>query len=194
MKTNYVKIIIYSLCFCFVCNVYGDDICDNELIDEKLKELENKSEYNDCNLNGMKKSFYDSSHELIEILQILDGRYYEIMKSENDESSAIFEFDEFVAELNSANNVALKGENIDLNTDSGINELRLWVTNVDTHSKGPMVRINNVKGHFTEKSEKFTFCQAESQWKISKKWRNRILSCVNKANTSKVTEDTQTPE
>jgi hypothetical protein len=166
---------------CLACcsGAYGDD-CDPVFVASETSALESETEYMECKLDDMQKSYTGSSQELIEILDLLKDQYEQSLIAEDDDADAQAKVNDFVAELDKAKSVVLTGDNIDLSAADGAQKLERWVKDVHKFSKDPKRRIDRIDQDTLSGAEKLTICKASLQWKKSRKWHDRLIQCVNK--------------
>jgi hypothetical protein len=183
MRTIQIKGILLLFCCIFISSAQGDD-CDPVYVANQISALESKPEYKDCKLEDMMQSYFNSSRELIQILNLLKDTYKQSLSSIGDDTLIGAKMSEYSSELDKATTTLLAGNFIDITAANGIQQLRQWTKDVHSYSKGPKRRIDTIRHPPLSSTDRLTLCKANMQWKISQKWHQRIIHCINIATSA----------
>lgn len=179
MNTNLLTTCIYISCLTFISNVYADD-CDSAAMVNKLTDLESKLEYKNCEFVNLLNAYHDSSHDLVQILNILKDTYEQSLTSAGDDLHIAAEVKKYRLELEMAKSTILGASNININSSgTGLTGLAKWAKKVHKHLIDPMKIIGNIPQDSISSADQLTICKANFQLKKTQKWRNRILNCIS---------------
>ena len=196
MRTTRTKSILLLSYFIIISSAFGDD-CDPMFVASQISALESKSEYKNCKLEDMKQIYSSSSGELIQYLDLLKDIYRQSIASNGDDNLITSIMDKYSSELNMANKKILEGNSIDISAAIGKQQLRQWTRDVHNYSRDPKRRIDTIHQGSLPSSDQLMLCKAEFQWKISRKWHQRIIHCIDEAtnangNTDAASDDSTT--
>jgi len=180
MKVTLLTSVFALFCCISMSSALGDD-CDPAFVASQISELESRSDYKDCQLANMKQSYLSSSHELVQFLDLLKDNYRQSLASNGDDNSVNTKISEYGLELGKANTKILEGNSIDISTAGGKQRLLHWTRDVHDYLKDPKRKIDGISPDSLASPDKLMLCKAKFQWKISQKWHQRIIHCINKA-------------
>ena len=172
MKNKPVITVFLIVVMFNMTNAHADDFCDEAFVSNLLIALESDDDFQSCNLESIKKTNRNTALEIIELLTTL-----------KNSSLAAIETEDMVDTLDLAGPTSKIQdiEDIDLDTEAGLDQLSKWATDVHSALKPPKKSIMKLKPDPTSNEEKQERCEVKYRWRKLHALRNQILSCVDKA-------------
>lgn len=185
MKDSLVQSVVLTACLTTAVNVFADDFCDEAFVSNLLISLESDNDFKSCNLQSIKEMNHDTSLEIIELLSTLKNNYLE---STGDDSyggeAGNIDLD---APLARTQMISL----IDHNAVGGLDQLRVWATDVYSSLKPPKKNIMKLNQAPTLNEEIQERCEVKYRWRKLHALRNQILNCVEKAKETQSETDAE---
>jgi hypothetical protein len=176
--------IAYFVAFLVLPTYTYSNECDPDFVAQRKAEIEKQKAYNECDLSVLKKSYRDSSQELVQILDLLETPYRKYLTDVcNDNPQSCKNVDNniqtYIGNLNVANAKIKQGENIKQMTINGLACLRDWAKTIDPQVQIPMETINKFSKGLANSTDRITICKSNLQLKLSQKWGARLIECIN---------------